>query len=97
MNQKGFPNFTAYSAGSHPTGRVNPAALRQIESAGMPTEVCAVRVGMNSRNPIRQKCILSLLSATRLRRSLSDMARSAAVRSLGRAGSGWGDRLAGAD
>jgi arsenate reductase len=35
MNRKGRPNFTAYSAGSHATGRVHPQALRQIESAGI--------------------------------------------------------------
>ncbi len=33
MNRKGFPTFTAYSAGSHPKGAVHPAALRQIEAA----------------------------------------------------------------
>ena len=33
MNKKGFPTFSAYSAGSHPKGEVHPAALRQIESA----------------------------------------------------------------
>jgi len=38
LNRKGFPNFTAYSAGSHPTGRVNPEALYQIAGANMPTE-----------------------------------------------------------
>ena len=38
MNKKGFPNFTAYSAGSHPTGRVNPHALKMIETARLPTE-----------------------------------------------------------
>lgn len=38
LNRKGFPNLIAYSAGSHPTGRVHPEALRQIASAGMPTE-----------------------------------------------------------
>ncbi len=37
MNQKGRPNFTAYSAGSHATGRVHPQALRQLEAAGLPT------------------------------------------------------------
>jgi arsenate reductase (thioredoxin) len=37
MNRKGFPNFTAYSAGSHPKGAVHPAALRQIEIATLPT------------------------------------------------------------
>ena len=37
MNQKGFPTFTAYSAGSHPKSNVHPAALRQIEIAKLPT------------------------------------------------------------
>ena len=36
LNRKGFPNFTAYSAGSHPKGAVHPAALRQIEFAKLP-------------------------------------------------------------
>jgi len=38
LNRKGRPNFRAYSAGSHPTGRVRPEALRQIERAQLPTE-----------------------------------------------------------
>ena len=38
MNRKGVPKFTAYSAGSHATGRVHPQALRQIEIAKLPTE-----------------------------------------------------------
>ena len=33
MRKKGMPNFRAYSAGSHPSGRVHPEALRQIEMA----------------------------------------------------------------
>jgi arsenate reductase (thioredoxin) len=37
MNKKGFPNFKACSVGSHPTGRVNPAALQQLEVAKLPT------------------------------------------------------------
>ena len=37
MNRKGFPTFTAYSAGSHPKGSVHPAALRQIELAKLPS------------------------------------------------------------
>ena len=37
MNKKGFPTFTAYSAGSHPKGAVHPAAIRQIEVANLPT------------------------------------------------------------
>ena len=37
MNQKGQPHFTAYSAGSRPTGAVRPEALRQLEAAHVPT------------------------------------------------------------
>jgi arsenate reductase len=37
MNRKGSANFTAYSAGSHPTGAVNPKALEQLEKAGLST------------------------------------------------------------
>jgi len=37
LNQKGKPNFTAYSAGSHPAGRVNPGALQILETAKLPT------------------------------------------------------------
>lgn len=35
LNHRGAPNFTAYSAGSHPTGLVRPEALHQIELAGL--------------------------------------------------------------
>ena len=38
MNHKGRANFTAYSAGSHPAGRVRPEALRQLESVHLPTQ-----------------------------------------------------------
>lgn len=37
LNQKGKPHFTAYSAGSHATGRINPNALKQLELAHLPT------------------------------------------------------------
>src|SRR6202162_273331 len=36
MNHKGRPNFTAYSAGSHPSGDVRREAIRQLESARLP-------------------------------------------------------------
>ncbi len=36
LNQKGSPNFRAYSAGSHPTGRVNPIAVKLLDAAKMP-------------------------------------------------------------
>jgi len=38
MNRKGAPAFTAYSAGSHPSGMVRPEAIRQLERAHLPTE-----------------------------------------------------------
>jgi arsenate reductase len=37
LNFKGRPAFTAYSAGSHPTGAVRLEALRQLASANIPT------------------------------------------------------------
>ncbi len=44
MNRKGLPNFTAYSAGSHPAGFVRPEALKQIEAAHFST------VGLRSKS-----------------------------------------------
>ena len=37
LNQKGKPNFTAYSAASHPTGVIRPEALKQLGIAQLPT------------------------------------------------------------
>ena len=36
MNFKGRPHFAAYSAGSHPAGRVRPEALHQLDVAHIP-------------------------------------------------------------
>jgi len=38
LRHRGKPHFTAYSAGSHPVGSVNPYAFKQLEKAGLPTE-----------------------------------------------------------
>jgi arsenate reductase len=38
LNHRGKGVFTAYSAGSHPSGTPRPEALKQIASAGMATE-----------------------------------------------------------
>jgi arsenate reductase (thioredoxin) len=38
MNYKGRPNFTAFSAGSHPSGAVRPEAIAELENAHLPTE-----------------------------------------------------------
>lgn len=37
LHHRGRPNFAAFSAGSHPVGSVNPAALRQLELAKLST------------------------------------------------------------
>jgi arsenate reductase len=37
LNHKGKGHFTAYSAGSHPSGVVRPEALRQLEAAHLAT------------------------------------------------------------
>ncbi|MGH9745753.1 MAG: arsenate reductase ArsC [Candidatus Acidiferrales bacterium] len=44
LNRKGRPNFQAYSAGSQPSGRVRPEALRQLELAHLPVD------GLRSKN-----------------------------------------------
>jgi arsenate reductase (thioredoxin) len=44
LNHKGSPTFAAHSAGSHPTGRVHPLALKQLELAHLPT------VGLRSKS-----------------------------------------------
>jgi arsenate reductase len=36
LNQKGRPNFMAYSAGSFPKGAVHPMALKQLEQSHLP-------------------------------------------------------------
>jgi arsenate reductase len=38
LNYKGKPSFAAYSAGSHPSGTVRPEALRQLETAHLPSD-----------------------------------------------------------
>jgi arsenate reductase len=38
LNHKDPPTFTAYSAGSHPSGLVRPEALKQIEVSRMSTD-----------------------------------------------------------
>ncbi len=44
LNQKGRPTFSAYSAGSHPSGFVRPEALKMLQQARLPIE------GLRSKN-----------------------------------------------
>ena len=44
LNYKGRPNFTAYSAGSHPSGTVRTETMKQLEAARIPTN------GLRSKN-----------------------------------------------
>ena len=37
MNYKGRPKFTAYSAGSHPSGTIRREAIAELRSAHLPT------------------------------------------------------------
>jgi len=38
LNHQGAGRFTAYRAGSHPTGKPRPEALQQLETAGISTD-----------------------------------------------------------
>ena len=38
LNQLGAPRFKAHSAGSHPTGTVNPFALSTLKALGVPAD-----------------------------------------------------------
>lgn len=44
MNHRRHPNFTAFSAGSHPAGKVRPEAIHQLASARIST------TGLRSKN-----------------------------------------------
>jgi len=74
LNHKGQPNFTAYSAGSFPTGRVNPFALKQLEAARLPLPLCAARAGRirQARRTSDELCLYCLRQ--RRSRSLSRLA-----------------------
>jgi len=68
MNFRGKPQFTAYSAGSHPTGAVRPEALREIENAHIPTTGLRSKSWEEFRDPAHLGSILFSRYATTLRK-----------------------------
>jgi len=66
MNRKGRENFTAFGAGSHPTGTVRPEAIRQIEKAGLSAADARSKSRDELSNRIRRTSALCSRSATTL-------------------------------
>ena len=88
LNLKGKPNFTAFSAGSHPSGTVRPEAIKQLQSARLPTD------GLRSKNweefakPDAPKLdFVFTVCDNAAKGSLPDLAGTADDRTLGCAGS----------
>ena len=69
LNRKGKGIFTAYSAGSHPTGQPRPEALQQIESVGLSTAGLRSKSWDEFRARQRRSSTSSSPSATTPRRS----------------------------
>jgi arsenate reductase (thioredoxin) len=59
LNHRGRPNFIAYSAGSHPTGKIRPEAITILEQARLQPRRCAAKAGMSLPSPARHISILS--------------------------------------
>jgi hypothetical protein len=67
MNRKGYPMFTAYSAGSHLAGAVRLEALREIEKAGLSTANLRSKPWVEFAKPDSHRCISSSRFAIRPR------------------------------
>ncbi len=89
MNRRGAPNFTAYSAGSHPAGAVRPEALRQLQMAGLSTEGLRSKSWDEFAAPgAPQMHFVFTVCDNAARESLSSVAGAAHDGALGRARSG---------
>ena len=54
-NHLGKGRFHAYSAGSHPRGRVHPIAAQILQDAGLPTATLRSKPWMSSRPQMRHR------------------------------------------
>jgi arsenate reductase len=57
LNRKGKSTFTAYSAGSQPTGKVRPEALKQLELAELPTNQARSKGWEEFSKRVLRECI----------------------------------------
>ena len=64
LNRKGKGSFTAYSAGSHPSGRRDPRRSSKSTPPACQPTACAANPGTSSPFPARPKWTSSLPSAT---------------------------------
>lgn len=64
MNHKGRPTFSAYSAGSHPSDKVRPEALKQLKVAHIPADGLRSKSWDDFAMPGAPKFVLFLPSAT---------------------------------
>ena len=95
LNKLGHGKFRAYSAGSQPKGKVNPAHAPAAARASATTRPAFARNrGASSPSPARRRSISSSPSATTPRRGLPGLARPADDGALGRSRSRRGARLA---
>ena len=92
MNYQGRPNFTAYSAGSHPAGAVRPEAMRGDSRAlTCRLTACEARVGTSSQSPDAPKLdFVFTVCDNAAKESLPHLAGPADDGALGRSRSGGG-------
>jgi protein-tyrosine-phosphatase len=57
LNHVGNGRFKAFSAGSHPAGKVNQFALEQLTRSNLSTDGLRRKTGTNSDHPIRLESI----------------------------------------